>query len=218
MQDADVMQQLKAMGWEPDHDPAVVEITRIQMNKMAGSIRSLVEHAYANNQMSSLWVHQRASWEKGTDDQVSTTRREFMAACTRHGSEARFIEDAQKRWEKAEFTVITQDWYVLGSVASPRPKECSLSLKDERDDCVPGVEVGRENVTYLTYPDIKSSIEGVRMKIDGDRFTVQARGNSWFLVGYKDYELREDPKCTVVERYAGQFFCHLTIIVEDEDH
>lgn len=205
MQDADVMQKLKAMGWEPDHDPAVVEVTRGLMNKMATSIRSLVEHAYANNQMNSLWVHQRASWEKGTDEQVSNTRKEFMAACTRNGSEAKFVEDAQKRWEKAEFTVVTADWYVVGSVASPRPKTCSLVLKEERDDVVAGVEVGRENVTYLTYPEIKSSIEGVRMKIDGDRFTVQKRGNSWFLVGYKDYEMREDPGFTVAERYAGQY-------------
>ena len=44
------------------------------------------------------------------------------------------------------------------------------------------------------------------MKIDGDRFVVVQRQQTYYLVGFEELELLEKPSFSVLEWYAGEFY------------
>lgn len=92
----------------------------------------------------------------------------------------------------------------------PRESWCTLPMVAEMDIETEGVNVGRTNLTYSIWADVKKEVEGVRMKIDGDRFVVTHKWKkdvvTYYLSGYVEYELASKPEFQVCEYYGGEFF------------
>jgi len=203
-QERDFMEMLALAGWTPPTDPDERALSADLVQEQMEQLRPLVTSLYASRQDQG-WVEKK-TWENYPDYQVKETRKAFLAACVKRMIEPDQLDDLKKRWDAGKFTSVTTKWYVLCSVAVPRPRSCNLPLKSELDLEAEGVDVGRHSLTHADYQQIKNEVEAVRMKIDGDRFVVQLQGEKWVLQGYETIELLSKPTFTVLERYAGEFY------------
>jgi ADP-ribose pyrophosphatase YjhB (NUDIX family) len=211
-QEAEMMKQLALMDWAPPEDESERDLAAFIMEEMKEGLRPFVRSMYTNVHMSTVWATQTSQWEVSPLSVVAETRRALLAACHKAGCDQEFVEDAKRRWSFAEFTSVTKQWYVLGHISVPRPQTCTLPESDEKDLEAVGSDVGRRNLTYLSYQEISRDIEGVRLKINGDRFVVSSmpsdtRGSRRFsLVGFKTMSFEEEPSFSVVEYYAGHYY------------
>jgi len=203
---AELLAKLKALDWEPRDDPEDRAITLAYMSEYAAQLKPFVDNLYANMQVTSAWALEKADWEVSPPEQVEKTRREALASFVRVGVEPAQLASFLRRWELAEFTSVSDDWYVLANIAVPRPRTCKLKKSSEVDIEGEGVDTGRKTLTYVDYQQIKSDIQGLRLKIDGDRFVVQERNSKYYLVGFKEYELYSKPTFSVLEFYADKFY------------
>jgi ADP-ribose pyrophosphatase YjhB (NUDIX family) len=200
----DFFAKLAYAGWTPPDDP---DERALSAKLVAGQIEVLkpyVESLYASNQQRD-WVNKR-TWEMYPSHQSRLTRENFLAACVRRSVEPEQLVDLKDRWDNCRFTSVAKKWYVLGTVSVPRPASCTLDLKDEVDISAEGVEVGRQSLSYIQYQNLIDDIEGVRLKIDGDRFVVTESKGEFFLVGYETLKLKSKPTFLVLERYAGEYY------------
>jgi hypothetical protein len=203
--EADFLAKLKEQGWSPPTDPDELAETARMLGSQIAFLRPYVDSLYASNQ-DEEWIHYSSKWETSPSFQVTDTRRDFLAACVRVCVEPVQLVDFKSRWEEAKFTAVTKKFYVMGNVSIPRPSTCSLPLKDECDVAAQNVDVGRHSLSFINYQNISEDIEGIRFKINGDRFVVIEKQGKYFLSGYEVLELVCKPTFSVLERYGGEFY------------
>jgi len=162
------------------------------------------------------WVTECADWEKDVFvDQRVRTRHEFLAGCIRVSASVEFIADSKRRWDKGQFTAVTQEYLVIGDVFVRR-FDHSLALKDEPDFSTESSHLGRENLTYDVWNNCNfmEEISAVRPKINGERFVLQRIGHERYLSGFLKYLVPKDFKVEVAEYYAGSFYVLWPLIVQ----
>jgi len=135
-------------------------------------------------------------------------REKFVEVMVAKGCESDFIDDAKKRWARAEFSSVTKNYLTIGDVTVKRPERCILPEKHERDLVNAFSESGRSSVTFDLWAKMRSDRLDVRMKINGERFVVthEDGAKNAMLQGFKDYKILGSTTYHVLEYYAGKFY------------
>lgn len=137
-------------------------------------------------------------------------RREFLGACMKKMVGPEFLSDAKRRWELGWFTSVTSRFLVLGDIVVNRRGDCLLETKESDVNIPPFSEKGRKDLTYGVWKEIITKpIEGMRPKINGDRF-IYDRENKC-LQGFITVPIRFsesfDLQGMVIEYYANEWTC-----------
>jgi hypothetical protein len=170
------------------------------------AMRQAVERS--SSIVSSTWVHERAAWEDGmmVADR-ETQRKDLIAIATQKMVDSDYLQDAQRRWEKAEFTSVSKDFLVIGDLYVSRLGG-QLESRDEYDPDIVSARAGRKDLTYQTWKngEFMEKVQRVRPKINGERFVIVREGKSKVLRGFKDILVPENFPATLVEYYAGSYY------------
>lgn len=205
---AAMIQDLKDAGWDlcPEFNMRSFQVELLQM---AGPELAVFARAAAYSARGQDgWVYDRSDWEQEMNPSVcSQQRQDFLGMCLKMGCTDEFIVDAKKRWARADFTSVTDQWISLGDVFVSR-RGGKLQNKLEVDQKTEASSLGRDSLTYEIWRQEKfaQSIKCLRPKINGERFGIVVESGKKLLRGFKDFEVPRDFPYDLLEYYAGTFY------------
>jgi len=213
----ELLMDLSTLGWNfPQGNDA--EMAMYFMGDFSKDMKAAVSlAAHTLSERSEMWCEGRAEWEAPmTQRQSRSARQDLLGICMARGVTTDFLMDAKKRWEKAEFSCITEQHLVIGDVYVPRHGD-QLPLKMEVDLATPLAALGRENFTYQVYAqyDREQGVKACRPKINGERFVVTESLGVKFLEGFKKMRVPGNFVPSVVEYYAGEYYILSPVVAQD---
>jgi len=205
----EMLSQLQEQGWTMSDDPDLAALT-VEMFRICGDevkqavkLMDRVAHVSASD-----WTSEYSLWEAKMPlvDRVAC-RSELVAMCMARMVTDEFMFDTQRRWERAEFSSVSKKFLSIGDLFVCRRGD-PLELMNEVDIQGPSAAMGRSDVTYQTWDggNFLTSVQGVRPKINGDRFQMIVREGKKVLVGFKELLMPGSCPFEIVEYYAGKYY------------
>lgn len=208
-----MLDDFQELGWTLSDDPDLAALS-VQLFQEFQEELPVFEKAVAKaaRQQTDPWIMKTCQWEAGFSlDVVRDQRKELVACAMRKDVSDDYLLDCQKRWDLSQFTEVSESYLVIGELYV-RNRITTLPRYNEKDLEGEFSQKGRKDITYQLWEGGKmaSRIEAVRPKINGERFVIEKREGSRFLVGFKELELlpaRNNFQPKLVEYYAGHWYC-----------
>jgi ADP-ribose pyrophosphatase YjhB (NUDIX family) len=203
----DMFSALQEMGWDLPDDPMIRELSLQLYRQMEDEHKQAVVLASRTHGRKAMsWTDGKSEWEIPLDPlKVREQREDLMSSCYQQNVTTEFLEDVKRRWEEALFSSVTEDFIVIGDVRAKNFVKISpVDEKDFSSDCS---SFGKKNLTHDIWHHVDiGKIDGVRPKINGERFTFTRCKGVFLLRGFCDYEVPKNFQPQLVEYYGGRYY------------